>query len=58
MRCRRSSKLKSTFGSCVRGFGCGDMGAVAAAVREDDAEVEKDFGGGREVLVVAAMLVG
>jgi hypothetical protein len=34
------------------------MGAVAAAVREDDAEVEKDFGGGREVLVVAAMLVG
>jgi hypothetical protein len=44
--------LKSTFGSCVRGLGCGDMGAAEREV----AEVERDFGGARDMLGVVVVV--
>ncbi len=53
MRCRKSSKLKSTFGSWVRGLGCGDMGGAA----REDAEAEKGFEGAREASAAAILSV-
>jgi hypothetical protein len=53
MRWRRSSKLKSTFGNWVRGFGCGDIGAAA----REDIEVENGCDGVKDVVAEAIFIV-